>query len=330
MCVIIEFSDNKPEEITKELLSKAEDHNKHGGGIAWIEGDKVLWEKGMHVTAEYIDTLIKEKNIQQPFVVHFRIATHGAIDTPLCHPFALSPEVDNTTSSGSDPIGVLFHNGVWTDYKDMALKTLVTRPDAKIPDGDISDSRIMAWLVRYYGISYLGLIREKVSVLTPQGLLEFGEGWTDVKKVRCSNGHFDNSGYGSFSGNISSWSSKQSSKGVTTYAKDMEEDDEDFRLELVKTALQVDLEAENQRRRSINAKPLSEEDFAVLCDSDYDMMELMPVGKNGYKNKLSELKHKLESMGYDKDDEYFDEELGTGYLDEAGIFHPYGFPKGDY
>ena len=45
---------------------------------------------------------------------------------------------------------------------------------------------------------------------------------------------------------------------------------------------------------------------------------------------MSELKHKLESMGYDKDDEYFDEELGTGYLDEAGIFHPYGFPKGDY
>ena len=60
------------------------------------------------------------------------------------------------------------------------------------------------------------------------------------------------------------------------------------------------------------------------------MMELMPVGKAGYKNKLSELKQKLESMGYDKDDEYFDEELGTGYLDEAGIFHPYGFTKGDY
>ena len=45
MCVIIEFSDNKPEEITKELLSKAEDHNKHGGGIAWIEGDRYYGKK---------------------------------------------------------------------------------------------------------------------------------------------------------------------------------------------------------------------------------------------------------------------------------------------
>ena len=334
MCVIIEFSDNKPEEITKELLSNAESHNKHGGGIAWIEGDVVKWEKGMHVTAEYIDTLIKEKNIQQPFVVHFRIATHGAIDTPLCHPFALSPEVDELSSSGSDPIGVLFHNGVWSDYRAMALKTLTSRTDAKIPDGDISDSRIMAWLVRYYGISYLGFIQEKGSVLTPKGLIEFGSGWTDVKNVRCSNSNFENT----YSGNFGNWKSNVNNHGtVTSYYKDSKsevekdmdmEDDEDFRLELVKTALQVDLEAENQRRRSINEKPISEEDFEVLCDSEYDMMNLVPVGKQGFENKLLKMKEKLEQITYITDDEYFDEELGTGYIDGAGIFHPYGFNNG--
>ena len=94
-------------------------------------------------------------------------------------------------ASGFDKEGVLFHNGIWRDYKEVALKLLMNRPDARLVDGDISDSRIMAWLVRYFGMNYLSMIDEKICVLTPKGIQTFGIGWTTVDKVACSNSNFE-------------------------------------------------------------------------------------------------------------------------------------------
>jgi len=201
MCVIMQFTDNYP---TKEILASAEATNSHGGGMAWIDNTKgvVRWEKGMHVKAQFIMDKIEQENIQLPVVVHFRIATHGAVDSPLCHPFALTEGNDDLSESGCDSEGVLFHNGVWSDYSDYAMKVAMTK-GVKIPDGDFSDSRIMAWLVRHLGQNYLGFIDEKVLVLRPEGILRFGE-WSkvmmDVDKkvnkdkeveVECSNDYFD-------------------------------------------------------------------------------------------------------------------------------------------
>ena len=200
MCVIMQFTDNYP---TKEILSTAEASNSHGGGMAWIDDAKgvVRWEKGMHVKAQFIMDKIEQENIQLPIVIHFRIATHGAVDSPLCHPFALTEGNDDLSESGCDSEGVLFHNGVWSDYSDYAMKVAMNK-SVKIPDGDLSDSRIMAWLVRHLGQNYLGFIDEKVLVLRPEGILRFGE-WSKVmmdvdKKVdkkkeveiECSNDYF--------------------------------------------------------------------------------------------------------------------------------------------
>ena len=341
MCVIIEFQDNKPEEISKELLQSAEDHNRHGGGIAWIDNGVVKWEKGMHVTAKYIDKLIKKEKIQQPFVVHFRIATHGSIDTPLCHPFALSPESDDIASSGSDPVGVLFHNGVWSDYRTMGLKAVTSKQDCKVPDGDISDSRIMAWLVRYYGISYLALINEKVSVLTPKGLVEFGNGWTRVKGVRASNSSFgyDNSYQAwqkekssfSLSNNSKKKDEKQSKlKNVTSGGEIQlfcKEDEEDFRLGIDQEARKIDLEVENLRRKSINEPPITMEEYemlnGVVC-TDEDEDDIMPITEGkAYGERISKWRKAIKKFGFGKEDEEFDEERGMGYRDGLGIFHSY-------
>ena len=346
MCVILEFQDNKPEEISKELLKSAEAHNKHGGGIAWIDNGIVKWEKGMHVTAEYIDKLIKKENIQQPFVVHFRIATHGAVDTPLCHPFALSPESDDTASSGSDPVGVLFHNGVWGDYRTMGLKAVTSIENARVPDGDTSDSRIMAWLVRFYGISYLSLINEKVAVLTPKGLLEFGSGWTKVKEVRASNSHFTpntwSNGYQSWQDtqkekkkneqtNLNSYRSKNvnSDGSISLISK---EDDKDFRQKIVQEAREIDLEVENIQRRAINEPEITMEEFEALMgctDEEEEMIQqeleaIMPIteGKE-YNKRIGKWRKAIRKFGFGKDDETFDEERGYGYTNGNGIFFPY-------
>tara|TARA_B100000029_G_scaffold241908_1_gene239226 strand:+ start:10060 stop:11106 length:1047 start_codon:yes stop_codon:yes gene_type:complete len=224
MCVIMEFTDTYP---TKEILDSASTTNRDGGGMAWIDDAKGVtrWEKGMHVNTEFILETIEKENIQLPIVIHFRIATHGAVDSPLCHPFALSEGNDDLSSSGSDVNGVLFHNGVWADYSDYALKVAMTTPNAKIPNGDLSDSRVMAWLVRYLGVNYLSMIDEKILVLTPQGILKFND-WTKVKmkvdksvnekeevEVSCSNDYFD-----------SKYSYGGSDSGLTTVYGDEDEE----------------------------------------------------------------------------------------------------------
>ena len=224
MCVIMEFTDTYP---TKEILDSASTTNRDGGGMAWIDDAKgvVRWEKGMHVNTEFILDTMEKEIIHLPIVIHFRIATHGAVDSPLCQPFALSEGNDDLSSSGSDVNGVLFHNGVWADYSDYALKVAMNRPDAKIPNGDLSDSRVMAWLVRYLGVNYLSMIDEKILVLSPQGILKFND-WTKVKmkvdksvndkeevEVSCSNDYFDHT-----------YSYGGTDSGLTTVYGDEDED----------------------------------------------------------------------------------------------------------
>lgn len=227
MCVIARYEDKYP---TKEMLDSMEAMNKDGGGIAWIEGDHVRWEKGMHVTSQFIMDKIESEKIQLPIIVHFRIATHGSVDTPLCHPFAISGDVDDTMASGFDKEGVLFHNGIWRDYKEVALKLLMNRPDAKLVDGDISDSRIMAWLVRYFGMNYLSMIDEKVCVLTPKGIQTFGKGWTTVDKVACSNSNFEKkstypSSWGSYYGRSQPNDSFQGNFRITQVSSQKKKDE---------------------------------------------------------------------------------------------------------
>ncbi len=296
MCVILEFNGSKPEHVSGNILKEAEEGNKDGGGIAWIDGDVVRWEKGIHVTADYVKSLIKKEKIKEPFVVHFRIATHGGVNDELCHPFALSPESDDLATSGSDKEGVMFHNGVWTNYQDFAMKTLLNRTDTKFLEGGISDSRVMAWLVRFYGKGYLSMIDEKVSVLTPQGLYRYGKGWTEVEGLTCSNDNFDNT----WSGYVWKGGKKLSDESdVSGQMTLVEGDCKDFREARLKELREQNLEIENDRRAKNGESELNMEEYELLYGDD---------DNEGY--TLSE-------------EDEFDEEMGYGYTDGAGIFHSY-------
>ena len=92
MCVIIIADKKNP---PKSLLKKAEDHNRDGAGIAWIDQKEgcVRWVKGKNLTAKKIKKLIKERNIKVPYVIHFRIGTVGSVSDQLSHPFPLSENV---------------------------------------------------------------------------------------------------------------------------------------------------------------------------------------------------------------------------------------------
>ena len=186
MCVIL-ACDKKTGKPTKQMLIEAENMNDDGGSIAWIEGKRVRWEKGLK--AKQIWKIVKKKDL--PMVIHFRIATHGGVNKALCHPFPITDKVELFTSGKADE--VLFHNGIWSEYSKYAL-TAVVQHKIKFPSGKMSDSRAMTWLVSHFGKSILNLMGDgnKMCVLNKDGIEYYGKGWAKVDGIKCSNDLFDN------------------------------------------------------------------------------------------------------------------------------------------
>jgi hypothetical protein len=186
MCVIILCETEFPKLAT---LESAEELNSHGGGIAWIENGQVKYKKG--IKSKQIFEITKKINL--PAIIHFRIASIGGVNDELCHPFQINTQADTEVSGTCD--SVLFHNGTWTDWKEMCMKAVVSSGNIlKFPSGQWSDSRAMAWLADKFGIDFLNLIdnSNKIAVLTPQGIRKFGR-FIEVEKNLCSNDYFDNS-----------------------------------------------------------------------------------------------------------------------------------------
>ena len=194
MCVILQCDDKMPK---LSMLKDAEDTNPHGGGFAYTKNGLVHWEKGLHVTAKYIEKYIKRNKLTKTnnLIVHFRIKTHGDTNDMLCHPFPLGLNKDGSALRnrviGSTTKAVMFHNGIWSEYDDFAIKLAFNNNNIRIPDGDMSDSSIMAWCASHKGINFLEFTDEKVIVLSPEGITRFGDGWTTVDHVKCSNDLFD-------------------------------------------------------------------------------------------------------------------------------------------
>jgi len=212
MCVILQFDSVMPK---SSMLKNAEDRNRDGGGFAYIKDGLVHWEKGLHVTAKYVEKYVKRNKLTKKnnLIVHFRIGTHGENNDMLCHPFPLGlrkngQAVENSVR-GASTNPVMFHNGIWDEYDEYAVKLAFNSDTIRIPDGDMSDSSIMAWCASHKGINFLEFTKEKVIVLTTKGSITYGDGWTTVDKVKCSNDLFEpetwtySGGYGGMT-----WSAK--------------------------------------------------------------------------------------------------------------------------
>jgi len=180
MCVII-LCDKESGFPPLATLESAESLNADGGGIAWVEDNKVRYEKG--INAKQIFELTK--TIPLPAIIHFRIASIGKVNNELCHPFVINEEASTDLSGTCE--SVLFHNGTWSEWNELCMRAVVSK-GLKFPSGDWSDSRAMAWLADKFGIQILSLIdsSNKIAVLTPQGILKFGR-FVEVEKNLCSN-----------------------------------------------------------------------------------------------------------------------------------------------
>lgn len=176
---------------TLEILKNAEDLNSHGSGIAWIDGEQVKFKKGF-ISSKDLIAIIKKEKIKLPFVIHFRIKSSGIITDSLSHPYPLDATKLNDLEGFTD--AVLFHNGTWSDHdwKEILLQTCLSR-NLKIPDGYLSDSKILAFLTSIYGYNLLKLVggyNDKMVILDKNGINYFGDGWKEIEKNKFSNDFF--------------------------------------------------------------------------------------------------------------------------------------------
>lgn len=175
MCLLIVANKEWPRQ---EILEAAQTQNSDGIGIAWKEGKKVHWKKGLK-----LEELDQYKDVGYPTLIHFRAASAGmgGNNPQLCHPFPItrtaSLDLEGTTTA------VLAHNGNWHKWETVS-KNLPWTP----PEGPWSDTRAMAWIGGLANhtkdsFAFFEKTEQKLVYFSSKLVHIFGKGWTHDKET---------------------------------------------------------------------------------------------------------------------------------------------------
>lgn len=102
--------------VPEEHVDKAWTQHRDGAGFAYLDGKKVVIEKGF-MTSDDMKTRLKALNNLKntKAILHWRYATHGTVDKTNCHPFKIAD-------------GALVHNGTIRGFGESTHNSkLVTR-----------------------------------------------------------------------------------------------------------------------------------------------------------------------------------------------------------
>ena len=166
----------------KDYFEEAFESNKDGFGFAFREKGKITYKKGfMKIDEAWEAYSLFLENVVFPHVVHFRLGT--PVCEELTHPFEITSlselSLENTVDSE-----VLFHNGIVTGWRDRLWDWFAQ--EQYIPDGKISDTRVVAGLMSKYGDRIFEFITGKFVVFGDKRLETFGE-FTNHEGIRYSN-----------------------------------------------------------------------------------------------------------------------------------------------
>ena len=174
MCVILICPARvRPDQSTLNACHAA---NPHGAGVAWRDAGQVRWRKGLAPAdlGEFIADLSGE------IVIHFRWASVGRVTPQLCHPFPVSSRA--TTRLSGHARAVLFHNGTWPAWR----RTLQGMPRQRVPEGELSDSRVAASLAALCGSNVLARLPGRYVFFGAHDTEVFGD-WQRWKGMQASN-----------------------------------------------------------------------------------------------------------------------------------------------
>ena len=167
MCVIsvIENLDQIPSKQTTELMEKS---NPHGNGFCYYNTKSkcIYMKKG--ITLDELNELTnkakKENNLSM--IQHYRIASSGNSESKLnTHGFLIENMSNNDLEYYTNK-DIFFHNGTLDMDKlnEIAIKIMLLNKYAVYPSNkdntEISDSRLMAWILNYVDHSILNLFTD--------------------------------------------------------------------------------------------------------------------------------------------------------------------------
>jgi len=159
--------------------------NSDGAGIAWQSKGYVYFKKGFMELNDFKKFYDKFDIV--PHAIHFRTQTSGGVSRDLTHPFVLDFK---NPIEGRTKQGVLFHNGVITNWRSKLdlIAYYCIRQKIKFPVGKMSDSRVMAILVKILGIGYLESIvnYDRFLVMRPSTVNLLGD-WIKEDGIYFSN-----------------------------------------------------------------------------------------------------------------------------------------------
>ena len=203
MCVI-SIIENENQIPSYKMSKKMFSHNPHGAGIMVYDELKkrIYVKKGLDLKEINKITLKQKSKGNLKMIQHYRIASVGSHDNKLLnHGFIIGNNIKNelefTTTND-----VFAHNGTidMDILNDMATNIMIKNPDAVYPSGEISDSRLMAFILNYVDYSVLNMFIEgnKFTIMNGQTgkITKYGH-WDKVKDNKhnliTSNNYFDDS-----------------------------------------------------------------------------------------------------------------------------------------
>ena len=176
MCVIaMHGAKNR---IDRKTWDQMWEENPHGGGIAYIIGGRIETKHSLNRDSLWSDYQKAMRDHPEEMMTHFRIATHGSISLPNCHPFRVRNGV------------VIAHNGIVSqlvqETKDdesdtRALVRIVLRNlPSRFPDNPGMNELV----ADYLGYDKLGML----NLFTEERAIRYGT-WTTDKATGI---HFSN------------------------------------------------------------------------------------------------------------------------------------------
>lgn len=128
MCIAIFASPHT--KVPEEHLLESYKSNKDGCGFAYVSTDYTGHKKiKIYKTMDY-DKFLKnynrafKNNPESPFLIHFRIATHGTVDTFNCHPFKVNKNLAFIHNGIISGVGTDAKKSDTQMFNDVILKNL--------------------------------------------------------------------------------------------------------------------------------------------------------------------------------------------------------------
>lgn len=168
MCVIAICEER---ELTEFEIRRKWIVNDDGAGIAWFSpSGENQYIKGLMTPQDFER---EYKDIPFPHIVHFRSATSGGISKALTHPFVCDRGA-TIKLEGITKHPLLFHNGVLSNWENYLISACIASGQ-KIPKGEWSDSRTVAFLVYYLGKRTLSLVSGKFVLMSNRNVTYWGD-----------------------------------------------------------------------------------------------------------------------------------------------------------